>query len=192
MTAFCCLRAGGACAVAFRALLLCPAAHVHLVCSLLLFSPSFDGVASSSSLSARPSLTVCRAMHCFVRDTRRFLENWLKGFPKFAGRDLYISGESYAGHCTLLLVVWTLGFVLLWMLRRECAARCRRALSRGVLVLLWHLRLVCATCISGVARFPAYFVASSPDCLVVGAQTSRTSRRSCCSSASPSSTCVAS
>lgn len=28
----------------------------------------------------------------------KFLENWLKGFPRFRGRDLYFSGESFAGH----------------------------------------------------------------------------------------------
>ncbi|KAL5705816.1 hypothetical protein ACHQM5_024061 [Ranunculus cassubicifolius] len=31
-------------------------------------------------------------------DNYRFLINWLERFPEYKGRDLYLSGESYAGH----------------------------------------------------------------------------------------------
>ncbi|KAM0896281.1 hypothetical protein ACQ4PT_023295 [Festuca glaucescens] len=33
-----------------------------------------------------------------VQDSYTFLLNWLDKFPEFKTRDLYISGESYAGH----------------------------------------------------------------------------------------------
>lgn len=31
-------------------------------------------------------------------DTYTFLVNWLERFPEYKNRDLYMSGESYAGH----------------------------------------------------------------------------------------------
>ncbi|KAF7016337.1 unnamed protein product [Triticum aestivum] len=33
-----------------------------------------------------------------ARDNLRFLEGWFAKFPQYKGRDLYIAGESYAGH----------------------------------------------------------------------------------------------
>ncbi|KAL9154973.1 hypothetical protein ABFS82_10G152000 [Erythranthe guttata] len=33
-----------------------------------------------------------------ARDNLIFLENWLKKFPQFKGREFYITGESYGGH----------------------------------------------------------------------------------------------
>lgn len=33
-----------------------------------------------------------------ARDNLRFLEGWFAKFPQYKGRDLYVAGESYAGH----------------------------------------------------------------------------------------------
>ncbi|XP_058114006.1 serine carboxypeptidase II-2-like isoform X2 [Magnolia sinica] len=33
-----------------------------------------------------------------AKDSLAFLEEWLKRFPEYEGRDFYITGESYAGH----------------------------------------------------------------------------------------------
>lgn len=39
-----------------------------------------------------------------------FLENWVKKFPQYKNRDVYIMGESYAG-------TWNKNYILLNVLR---------------------------------------------------------------------------
>ena len=35
---------------------------------------------------------------CSAKDSLEFIIRWLERFPRYKNRELYISGESYAGH----------------------------------------------------------------------------------------------
>lgn len=37
-------------------------------------------------------------IHCSAQDSLEFVLQWLERFPRYKHRELYITGESYAGH----------------------------------------------------------------------------------------------
>jgi serine carboxypeptidase-like clade II len=41
-----------------------------------------------------------------------FLERWLERYPQFKGRELYLTGESYAGKKTTKLILFPFYFLL--------------------------------------------------------------------------------
>lgn len=38
------------------------------------------------------------SLHCSAQDSLEFVIQWLERFPRYKNRELYITGESYAGH----------------------------------------------------------------------------------------------
>ncbi|KAF8404340.1 hypothetical protein HHK36_009223 [Tetracentron sinense] len=69
--------------------------RASLRCRLL---KAYDQVLIFLCLKVRRHLPACTMRYSQARDNLVFLQHWFVKFPQYLSRDLFIIGESYAGH----------------------------------------------------------------------------------------------